>query len=134
MKGRIMTASERRFLDEQKKKLIAILGARPNKDGIKNEIRQHDAGDMSSDLTNLGTEVAVLDCDYQQKRDARIALQKMEEATYFECSECEGKISIRRLTAIPQALVCIRCKDLSEQGQYHDVAPVRIGDLLPQTV
>jgi len=43
------------------------------------------------------------------------ALDRIEKGEYGECQECGGPISEKRLEAIPFALECIRCANLSEK-------------------
>ena len=43
------------------------------------------------------------------------ALRKMTEGTYGTCEECSKPISIKRLTAMPHARLCIKCQELEEK-------------------
>jgi RNA polymerase-binding protein DksA len=43
------------------------------------------------------------------------ALRRIEEGTYGQCEICEGKISVERLRVMPQARLCIKCKEEEEK-------------------
>lgn len=44
-------------------------------------------------------------------REARAALQRIQEGTYGICLECEDEIEEKRLAAIPYARLCIICQE-----------------------
>ena len=44
------------------------------------------------------------------------ALQRIDEATYGQCSMCEGPIGAARLTAIPEADTCRDCQEQRERA------------------
>lgn len=47
--------------------------------------------------------------------DVNAALAKIEEGTYGECENCDGRISRRRLKALPFARLCIECRQEEER-------------------
>ncbi len=54
-----------------------------------------------------------------QRRDIQIqriakALQRLDEGTYGECSECGELIAVKRLEADPAAPLCIACANRAE--------------------
>ncbi len=54
--------------------------------------------------------------DRQFLQTVREAIQRIDEGSYGECSNCEGDIERKRLEAVPWALLCRNCKELEEQG------------------
>lgn len=44
------------------------------------------------------------------------ALARIEEGTYGNCEACHGKIAMERLKVVPQARLCIECKEKEEEG------------------
>ena len=45
------------------------------------------------------------------------ALKRIEGKEYGVCNSCEKKISKKRLTAVPYAKFCLKCKQKEEQGK-----------------
>ncbi len=44
------------------------------------------------------------------------ALESMRDGTYGVCADCEDKIPLARLQALPYATLCIRCQREAEKG------------------
>ena len=44
------------------------------------------------------------------------ALGRIEDGTYGKCVECQAKIGMDRLKALPHARLCIDCKEKEEEG------------------
>jgi DnaK suppressor protein len=44
------------------------------------------------------------------------ALQRLREAKYGQCEECEKEINPERLDALPWATMCVKCQELEERG------------------
>lgn len=44
------------------------------------------------------------------------ALERFDRGEYGICENCEGEISMKRLQAVPWALRCVPCQELSELG------------------
>lgn len=47
-------------------------------------------------------------------KEIDVALARIKEGTYGICADCGGKISPRRLEALPFTVFCIDCKKLKE--------------------
>lgn len=43
------------------------------------------------------------------------ALRRMDEGTYGICANCNEEIPLERLEALPQAILCIKCKKQQER-------------------
>jgi RNA polymerase-binding transcription factor len=52
-----------------------------------------------------------IDRGSRQLRDARAALRRIHDGSFGVCEECEEKIQVKRLIAIPWASLCIRCQE-----------------------
>jgi DnaK suppressor protein len=113
-------------LKDQKQQLEKILNDRPNTGNIREEIRQHDSGDMASDLGNLATETIRLDKQRMKKVRARVALSKIADGTYNKCTACDDNISERRLIAVPEAIFCVRCQDLQDKRERGEIADFEV--------
>ncbi len=55
------------------------------------------------------------DCD-AEVCDINLALEKIDDGTYGLCEECSGRISRKRLKALPFARLCIECKQAEERS------------------
>jgi DnaK suppressor protein len=44
------------------------------------------------------------------------ALRSLEEGTYGTCEECGDEIEEKRLQAVPWAIYCLSCQELSDRG------------------
>jgi DnaK suppressor protein len=58
------------------------------------------------------------DRDSNELRYVRAALLRIRDGRFGMCIDCEWPISQRRLAALPWALRCIRCQDLSDQARH----------------
>ena len=74
------------------------------------------ADDLDRTLRASERELAVrsLEAASARRREARAALQRIQEGTYGICQECDGPISPVRLAALPWAALCIRCQEATD--------------------
>jgi RNA polymerase-binding transcription factor DksA len=49
------------------------------------------------------------------------ALHRINERTYGACVACGGKISSKRLMAVPEALRCMRCQEEAERLHHREI-------------
>ncbi len=100
----------------------------------RDALRRALAGDLSL-LTELRGEAHgdVLDCALDAAQDEissqlaevesrelasiEAALKSMRDGTYGFCADCEEKIPLARLQALPYATLCIRCQREAEKGE-----------------
>jgi DnaK suppressor protein len=69
-----------------------------------------------------------LDRGFNQLRDARAALRRIQEGTFGTCPECEEDIQPKRIAAVPWATFCIRCQEAADRNLEEMRTPSR--DLL----
>ncbi len=50
------------------------------------------------------------------------SLQKIDEGTYGVCEDCESKIPIARLKAMPFASLCVKCQEAKEENGNSSIA------------
>ena len=55
--------------------------------------------------------VCNLDREFNQLRNVRAALRRIEEDTFGICQECDQDIHPKRLAAVPWTPYCIRCQE-----------------------
>jgi DnaK suppressor protein len=81
-----------------------------NRDGIMVE-RSADQLDEIQAASQRALAVCNLDREFNQLRDARAALRRIQEGNFGICQECEEEIHPKRLAAVPWATFCIRCQE-----------------------
>ena len=72
--------------------------------------------------------VSNLDREFNQLRNARAALGRIQEGSFGICQECEDDIAPKRLAAVPWAQFCIRWQEAVDRSLEEIQAPS--GDLL----
>jgi DnaK suppressor protein len=55
--------------------------------------------------------ISNIDRGSKQLRDVRAALRRIRDGSFGVCEECEEKIQLKRLVAIPWASLCIHCQE-----------------------
>jgi len=45
------------------------------------------------------------------------ALDRIEDGSFGECSNCDEPINLKRIQAVPWAKLCLACQELEEQGK-----------------
>src|SRR5882757_723273 len=98
-----------------------------HRDGIAVE-RSADQLDEIEAATQRALAVCNLDRDFNQLRDARAALRRIEEGNFGTCQGCDEDIHPKRLAAVPWALFCIRCQEAVGRNLENVQSPS--GDLL----
>ena len=72
--------------------------------------------------------VCNLDREFNQLRDARAALRRIQEGSFGTCQECDEDIHPKRLAAVPWAAFCIQCQEAVDRNLEGMRSPSR--DLL----
>ncbi len=86
------------------------------------------AEDMTLDANDLPDEMDLASSEYLQSFTFRLrgrektflekiekALAKLKEGTFGSCEECGEEISVKRLEARPETMLCIKCKEDQER-------------------
>ena len=98
-----------------------------NRDGITIE-RSADQLEEIQAASQRALAVCNLDREFNQLRDARAALRRIEEGNFGTCQECDEDIHPKRLAAVPWATFCIRCQEAADHNLEEMRPPSR--DLL----
>jgi DnaK suppressor protein len=85
-----------------------------NRDGIAVE-RSADQLDEIQAASQCSLAVCRLDREFNQLRDARAALRRIQEGNFAICQECEEEIHPKRLAAVPSATFCLRCQEAADR-------------------
>ena len=72
--------------------------------------------------------VCNLDREFNQLRNARAALRRIQEGSFGTCQQCDDDIHPKRLAAVPWAIFCIRCQEAVDRNRKGIQSPT--GDLL----
>ena len=94
---------------------VAELERFNRRDGITVE-RSADELDEIQAASERALAVCNLDREFNQLRDARAALRRMEEGSFGICQECDQDIHPKRLAAVPWATFCIRCQEAADNN------------------
>ena len=94
---------------------VAELARTRNRDGITVE-RSADQLDEIQAASQRVLAVCSLDREFNQLRDARAALRRIQEGNFGICQECEEEIHPKRLAAVPWATFCIRCQEAADRN------------------
>ena|SRR5271170_331157 len=99
-----------------------------HRDGIAVE-RSADQLDEIEAASQRALAVCNLDREFNQLRNARAALRRIEEGNFGTCQGCDEYIHpIKRLAAVPWAPFCIRCQEAVDRNLEDIQLPT--GDLL----
>lgn len=72
--------------------------------------------EMANENIELKKQLNVVQHTREQLASVERALEKLAAGTYGLCDSCGKPISAKRLEAIPQAKLCLECKDHKEKG------------------
>jgi DnaK suppressor protein len=81
-----------------------------HRDGITIE-RSADQLDEIQAASERALAVCNLDREFNQLRNARAALRRIQEGTFGACQQCDEDIHAKRLAAVAWASFCIRCQE-----------------------
>ena len=105
------------------KKLLAarrakiLLEAEEQFDAVRKEsdLRMSDEVDMASVEYDQAFEHRMRDRDKGLLKKIEKALARLDEGRYDECESCGNYIGFKRLSARPEATLCIECKEEQER-------------------
>jgi DnaK suppressor protein len=86
-----------------------------NRDGITVE-RSADQLDHIQAASQRALAVCNLDREFNQLRNTRAALRRIEEGSFGICQECDQDIHPKRLAAVPWATYCIGCQEAIDRN------------------
>lgn len=94
--------------------------AATNSIGAISSCDQH-PGDEGTETYEREKDLGLLQDTQQQMAQIARAREKLAQGTYGVCEECGQPIDPERLAALPQAMLCLKCKEADENkyGQYH---------------
>ncbi len=128
--SKYLTIEQRETLAGQLRALIARLHAE-----IAEALRRHGSAEATFEVTGLANhleeidddavadletslEIAAVERDARELREAEVALQRIHTPDYGTCVDCRKEIPYNRLHATPLALRCVRC-----QAEFERASP-----------
>jgi DnaK suppressor protein len=118
-----MTKNEAdRFRGVLKAKVAEMECFTRHREGITVE-RSADQLDEIQAASQRALAVCNLDREFNQLRNARAALRRIEEGSFGTCQECDQDIHPKRLAAVPWAALCIRCQEIIDSNLEETQAP-----------
>jgi DnaK suppressor protein len=106
-----MTKSELdRFRAVLTARVVELEHVTRSRDAIAVE-RSADQLDEIQAASHRALAVGNLDRGFNQIRNARAALRRIEEGSFGTCQQCDDDIHPKRLAAVPWATFCIRCQE-----------------------
>jgi DnaK suppressor protein len=95
-----------------------------NRDGIAVE-RSADQLEEIQWASERAIAVHNLDREFNQLRNARAALRRIQEGSFGTCQECDEDIHAKRLVAVPWAQFCIVCQEAMDRTPEEMRMPAR---------
>lgn len=100
---------------------------------LEDTVLNHTSKDASGDLSAYSFHMADQGTDAMDRETAFLlasqegrmllaindALRRIQKKTYGKCAQCGQAINLKRLDAIPHALLCIQCQSDEEKNQQH---------------
>ena len=82
-----------------------------------------DVVDQIQHATERELELGRLERESILLRDVRSALRRIDTDMFGFCSNCEDKISPKRLAAVPWTPLCITCQEIADKEEEHPGYP-----------
>ncbi len=96
-------------------KIIELEQLIRRRDGIKIE-RTADQLEEIQQASEHALAISNLDREFSQLRNARAAIQRIDEGSFGKCQHCDKDIHPKRLAAVPWTPFCIRCQEAFDRN------------------
>jgi DnaK suppressor protein len=107
----------KKILDAKQAELALVLRRR---DAIAIE-KSADALDEVQHAAERELAIRNLDRESNLLRLVKLALRRIDDASYGTCMHCEEDINPRRLAAVPWAPYCIACQEAADRDQNNEI-------------
>ncbi|MCU0722621.1 MAG: TraR/DksA family transcriptional regulator [Planctomycetes bacterium] len=71
--------------------------------------------DVSADNYEQEITMGLIETEEREMREIEGALKRIDDGSFGVCEACNGEIKAARLKAIPNARLCIKCKQKEEE-------------------
>ena len=110
-------ARYRELLEAKQRNLLEAYAKNKN---LGQEAGDEASADMADKAASAYTKeflYSLSNSDRDLLKDVQDALERVADADYGTCFECEEKMTRQRLDAIPWARYCVNCQELVEKGR-----------------
>jgi DnaK suppressor protein len=110
-------ARYRKELEAKRHELLDLVQAARASEQEGGEKEAPDLGDraLSTVIRDLSYQLSAAERDILRRVDE--ALDRIDRNEYGVCAECEKKVQVGRLDAVPWARHCIECQELQDRGE-----------------
>jgi YteA family regulatory protein len=113
---------EKKLMDEKKQLLETVsrieetgLGDAMSESVSELSMYDNHPADIADQLFERSKDLALRDNEHILLEKIEAALGKIREGTYGECNHCGKSINIKRLEALPSAILCMECQEESDK-------------------
>ena len=118
-----MTTKQRRRLDAELVRRAEEIARRVQHHRDETVDVEGDALDRAIAEINHGTEILLEQLELRQLGQLQLARQRLARGGYGRCRRCGATIDSRRLRAIPETVLCVRCaEELEHETRLHRAA------------
>jgi RNA polymerase-binding protein DksA len=114
-----LESEKKRLADELEQLRIAAYPSEERREGSPFGKREEEATESLELERRLALEKQIR----EQLADVEYALAKFAEGTYGNCENCSQPIALERLEALPQAKLCVACKELQAKNAKGRFSP-----------
>ncbi len=114
----------KRQREKYRKQLLAKRGELLERVQAARTSEKERSGKQAPDLGDRALSTVIRDLSYQLTAGERdivrrvdLALDRIENGEFGVCVECEKKVQLGRLDAVPWARHCIDCQELHDRGE-----------------
>ena len=107
----------RKLLSAKSDELLGRVKAARSEERESSSADAPDLGDraLTSISRDLSYQLSASEREILRRIDG--ALNRIEKGTYGRCSNCDKPVQKARLEAVPWAVLCIECQELSDRGE-----------------
>ena len=113
---------EKKLMDEKKQLLATVsrieeTGLSDTMSASASELSMYDnhPADIADQVFERSKDLALRDNEHILLEKVEAALDKIKEGTYGVCNHCGNSINIKRLEALPSAVLCMKCQAESDE-------------------
>jgi len=95
-----------------------VIRGQDGAEGGGSKAHSNHLADQGTDEYNYEATIHTANTEGRHLYNIEEALTRIEDGSYGKCVECQGKIGMERLKALPSTRLCIDCKEQEEGGSF----------------